>query len=527
MQTPITGWQFVEIGKPGEQYQNAFAIRSHLRRLVARQKSANAKSPGHKFIQQDPTAKRIRPGRKTTSAINQRHKNYRGWSMPCTECDSHTRSCFSYSAFAREMMVGSEHAIATIPKNPACRHPFVALASSHVNLTESRLDQLFKSDAFKYAAEPLFDTSHIDSELNILEVFPTCINDVVFYNSLVYAILQSYNRGVPSQEVYRLKSQSIACLQKSLAGSDPSVASILCLRGAAYKWEDLATYEIHSLGLKKVLEAYQLHLTPAARRALFWQDLFASELVKAPRKLSHDSLPDKIFWTRTTAGPANRLPQGFRKHQGLLPGSLTDCIIDCLELQATVMNPPGSVRERYITLDTKQANLESRLASQTLICEAFSIIAAAVRVAVFIICYTTWMDTWNCPLIPTRLAEQLLKLLEPSLMLSDKESNYEGEIWHNRRDIQLWALLVGAGVSKGNVHGRYRNAIVAFAYASATTQRGPEAMQSCWKDHDDLSKILHAAIGDFLRPVCGDVVSCMDRWFKAETVLNMRLCPDG
>jgi hypothetical protein len=405
-----------------------------------------------------------------------------------------------------------------VPKNPECRHPFVALASAHVNLSEARLDQLFKSDAFKHAAEPLFDTSHVDSQLNILEVFPTFVDDASLYNALIYATLQSHYRGVPSLETCQLQAQSIACINKSLVdGEAPSVASILCLRGAAYKWENVQTYYVHSAGLSKVLESCQPRLTPAAVRAIFWQDLFAAELVQAPRKLSHDILPDKVSWN--THG-TDKLPTGFSRCRNLLPGSLVDCVMDCLDLQNAVLNQPVTQRERYALLDTMQANLESRLTSQMATCDAFGLVAAAIRVATFIICYTAWMDTWSCPLIPSRLASRLLELLEPSLAFSDADSPFEAEIWHGRYDLHLWLLLVGIGAAgigetTDMVYGRYKNAL-AVCKDVYTSQRG-----SCTRDLGGISTVLQAATNDFLLPVSNSKASSpMRKWFDAEFLLK-------
>jgi hypothetical protein len=65
-----------------------------------------------------------------------------------------------------------------------------------------------------------------------------------------------------------------------------------------------------------------------------------------------------------------------------------------------------------------QASIECRLGLQAEPCKQLGVVAEVVRLGVFICCYCSWMETWNDSLTLCRIAEKLLDLLEPTVLLS-------------------------------------------------------------------------------------------------------------
>lgn len=75
------------------------------------------------------------------------------------------------------------------------QHPYTSFAAKHVSLPVAYIDTLFKSDAFRAASKPLFDTIHVDSVLSMRAVFPQSEKEPVFLNALLYSMIQISNHG--------------------------------------------------------------------------------------------------------------------------------------------------------------------------------------------------------------------------------------------------------------------------------------------------------------------------------------------
>jgi hypothetical protein len=71
------------------------------------------------------------------------------------------------------------------------------------------------------------------------------------------------------------------------------------------------------------------------------------------------------------------------------------------------------------------------------------VVAEASRLGVFICCYCTWTETWDDSLTLCRIAEKLLALLEPIVLLSPQKSDC---VWLQHIEILLWLLLIGSSV---------------------------------------------------------------------------------
>ena len=420
----------------------------------------------------------------------------------------------------------------SIQPAPVYLHPFATLAAQHVDLSVDRLDALFKSDAFRYAAEPLFDTRHVDSPLSMQAVFPTCVDDPAFHHAVCYSILQTYNRGRFTLEQSHIKGKTISALNKSItSGSQAllssSTAAILILKTTAYKWEDRASHELHSQGLMKAIQCGKVQLTPIALRAIFWQDLFASVLMSAPRRMTHSVLPNQVLWQRTR-GMLRPIPTGFVRHRAVFPDELLDCVLDVKELQAAAANCPDEQAQKYTRLDTMQADIESRLAFQTQACRDFGTVAAATRLAIFIITYAAWMETWNSSYVPGKLAEQLLNTLEPSLSGESVFGPEErSDVWSTRRDLQLWLLFIGSSMAEldggfvDNIRHRYGQALRTYGYHIATGSWSDSDQGSRRKGLEATTRIVQSALHDFLYPAgwYDRRLSIME-WFELELLMD-------
>ncbi len=334
-------------------------------------------------------------------------------------------------------------------------HPFTPFAARYVRLPVARLDCLFKSNAFRTASEPLFDPSHVDSALSMHAVFPHSEEEPAFLNALLYSVVQTINRGKSTIEGLSLQARTIALLNEKLSLPLPTlspadIGAIMILKTTAYKNYDFVAHDAHTRGLAAALKACsrsENSLTTAAKRAVFWLDLCAAVLIGSERSMSHLEPPQKVSWRRESCPElAQALPIGFVRHQNALPYDLLECVSDVVELQAflrkrTVSQLSDSVK--YHTLEPMQASIESRLAFQQQSCRQLGVVAEACRLAVFMCCYCSWMETWNDSLIPCRLAERLLDLLEPTLFFSTQQAE---NVWLQHTEILLWLLLVTASV---------------------------------------------------------------------------------
>jgi hypothetical protein len=76
--------------------------------------------------------------------------------------------------------------------------------------------------------------------------------------------------------------------------------------------------------------------------------------------------------------------------------------------------------------------------------------ANAIRIAVFIICFSMWMETWNSTFIPGRLAQQLLDILEASLLEPGGLAIFGAatDPWRECRDLQLWLIIVATSIAE-------------------------------------------------------------------------------
>ncbi|RFU33050.1 hypothetical protein B7463_g3289, partial [Scytalidium lignicola] len=338
------------------------------------------------------------------------------------------------------------------------RHPFTDFAAKHVRLSVSRLDHLFKSDAFRVASNPLFDSSHADAALNIHAVFPQGEEEPVFLNALLYSTVQIINHGTPTTEGHLLQQRMVKLLNERLSSPPPTLSpvvlgAIMALKATAYRTRDLAAHDTHTQGLTAALRFITKSgnsLTQGAQRAIFWLDLNAAVLVNGRRCMSHLNLPQIVNWQRETYPElAHSLPIGFVRHRDALSDGLCECISDTIEFQ-THLRIGAIARASHYTkfhqLDAMQASIESRLELQAQACRQLGVVAEAVRLGVFMCCYCSWMETWNDTLIPCRLAEKLLEVLEPTVSFISPLAN--NSVWLGRMDILLWLLLVGSSVIK-------------------------------------------------------------------------------
>lgn len=331
-------------------------------------------------------------------------------------------------------------------------HPFTYIAGRHVHLPVSCLDYLFKSEAFQYVPNPVFDASHVDAALSMTSVFPRCEDEPLFLNALVFSIMETMNKGSLKMEGLSIQGRIVQLMNKQLTSrpetiSPGVVGAIMLLKSTAYRTRNIAAHDVHTRGLSEVLRLFKNNgdcLTPAVLRGVFWLDLNAAIVVGCKRQMSHLDLPQKISWQREESLHFwHLLPVGFSRHSHALPNDLLACIVDIVELQTTRNMPQTRQTPEFHKLDAMQASIESRLAFQVQKCRQHGVVAEAIRLAVFMCCYCSWTETWNDRLIPCRLAEMLLDLLEPTILLYPQQL---ATTWLQHVDILLWLLLVGSNV---------------------------------------------------------------------------------
>ena len=94
------------------------------------------------------------------------------------------------------------------------------------------------TDAYRNAAEPLFDTNHVDSDLRVDAVFPGCLESTAFLNAMVYSIVQTTNEDRFTSEALRLKGKALECLRIATSSADQAltysdIGAIMVLKGDA------------------------------------------------------------------------------------------------------------------------------------------------------------------------------------------------------------------------------------------------------------------------------------------------------
>jgi hypothetical protein len=93
-------------------------------------------------------------------------------------------------------------------------------------------------DFFRNAAEPLFNTSLVDTAFGMDAVFPGCLSAPAFLNALLFSVVQMINKGKPTLEGLRLQGRALQCLRRTFASSTwnlshPDIGAVMILQGVA------------------------------------------------------------------------------------------------------------------------------------------------------------------------------------------------------------------------------------------------------------------------------------------------------
>ena len=441
---------FVSVNSSGqpEDPEDDHAVRSHVRRAIAR--SRKDKVDPFRFVHVDQA--NLDKRRSSATKNNRVAANYPNRVRSTAkhqDCSAARSSAMTSAATARLL----DSSLAT---RVTVYHPFTTAAARSVPLPTVCIDRLFKSDAFRFASEPCFDSSHADAAFNMEAVFPGSLNEPVFLNALLYAMTQASHSGAPNVEGLMVQTRTIELLNERLATSgqhlSPAViGAVMLLKSAAYKYHDPDSHMIHTDGLMKALKTQgdedvndsSKVLTAAAQRAMFWLDLFAGMLMGCERHVSHLIPSQRIYWQREhQPRRAQHLPIGFVRHRAVLPQSLLECISDTVEMQSLLHKKAAASmphHTKHFEIDDLQGSLESRLAQQGTECQAYGPLTEAVRLGVFLCVYCSWVETWNCFLVPCRLGEELQKLLLALVTSHEYEADF---FWANHLDLITWLYLL-------------------------------------------------------------------------------------
>jgi hypothetical protein len=226
-------------------------------------------------------------------------------------------------------------------------------------------------------------------------------------------------------------------------------------------------------------------------------------LIHSKRQISHMVLP-QVFWRREKITKmARRIPIGFAMHRKVLPDDLMDCIEDIVELQSQTIHYSSN----DFHIDDMQASIESRLAFQGRACRKFGVVAECCRLAAYICCYISFMETWASSFIPSRLSAMLLKLLSNSLNSS---------VWSLRHNLLLWLAFIGscvAGLDRGHVddlRAHYGRLLIRI-----------HEVASSWPGAGTCGNPLQSALRDFV--YCRNWLQCrmnIKEWFVLELFLG-------
>lgn len=340
--------------------------------------------------------------------------------------------------------------------SPSPHHPFADIASQYVKLAPQRLQYLFRSSAFRAAAEPMFETTHVDANMNMLSVFPGCENDIVFMNALTYAMILMESRCRVTQEALLLQGDTIRLLNARLASGSakdlvPVAGAVMLLRSIAYKSNDAQAYQVHTDGLSRLLRVTASHLTVEAHRAVFWLNLFSVLLNLDVCDNIRVSLatPEPQWPEGCDLDPSREVPVGFARHRCAIPEHVLDCIRDTIQMQSALrsgaLGSKWEDKNRY--LDAMQACIEYRLVC---VPARQSPIMEGIRLCVFMVCFFSWIETWGSTHIPSQVANRLLDILRKSL----RPANVT--LWLGHVDVLLWFLLVISSVvecEQGHIPG--------------------------------------------------------------------------
>ena len=103
------------------------------------------------------------------------------------------------------------------------------------------------------------------------------------------------------------------------------------------------------------------------------------------------------------------------QYQEELPPGLLKWVINTLELQDFHDNATlPSCESRDGALDGMQASIESRLVDLRARCMELGVHVEAIRQAIFLCCYCSWIEVWNDSFIPVKIGLSILDLLETS-----------------------------------------------------------------------------------------------------------------
>jgi hypothetical protein len=403
-------------------------------------------------------------------------------------------------------MIAMHEETAILVSSPWCYHPFAIVAMRHVvGFSLKHLDHLFRSDAFHLAAEPLFSTHHVDAEFGMEAVFPSCSEDPVFYYALICAMEGLHGHvGTNRRDTASLQDRTIRLIRERLSSTQLQddallIGAIMILRGSAYKLGDASTYDIHTSGLHSLLlQPLCRSLSQMARRAVFWQDVYAALFLGRSFQMQPPSIFASIDWLRSSPSGCTTscAPSGFLRKRDVLPQVLLDCAADIRELQLAASMPcTVPAQERLHGLDSMQASIESRLMS----CRPQSHVAEAVRLGVFLCCYCSWKEIWDDKYIPAMIVSRLISVIDLVTSIDDFVLS-----WDTNMDLCFWLLFVaGCSVSMSNEYSNaWRQQYERLLWKVRCAMESFPTLTKCNTIHGALQDFLYCHDWIFKRSTC-------------------------
>lgn len=205
-------------------------------------------------------------------------------------------------------------------------------------------------------------------------------------------------------------------------------------------------------------------LSTGIERALFWQDLYAQELVQIPRHFCLEMFPD-LYWERDhSSSSIFHLPPGLEQSNDILSLNFRTVLEDLYGVSLYVYDHSSDCESMETTakiqMDNQQAWIESRLVNLQQEAQTLGLVAECIRLAALICAYCLDMSTWASNFIPSQLSQKLLLNLQHTISFC---------LWEARTGVFLWLILVGFHAARPELKAQYRQFV--YALSIGFTQR--------------------------------------------------------
>ncbi|KAL4786414.1 hypothetical protein BJX76DRAFT_321277 [Aspergillus varians] len=326
--------------------------------------------------------------------------------------------------------------------------PFQAFA-----VDMSRLQALLGDYRARQAPEPVFSIAEELAFQNFQSVFRTGFDDPALLNAVMLSLALAVTGGSIDRECLRYQGQAISYIRQRMnhlgeAITETTIGAILLLAGVEARLGMRSQVQLHMGAVQQLLKMCQaegIYLTAGIKRAIFWQDLNSSILVRSCRIYDHTTFSE-LQWTRDPFVPSFfQLPPGFQKGSDLLTKELVEVLEDLHALQCIRDVPYHAKGDLMLMVHINNhiASIQSRLMSFPPVSSMQECCClAAYNCSVMLCC-----KVWCALVVPSHISSQLLAKLQRT---------NDDPIWNEHPEILLWLLYIGGAFAPtGIVRSEY------------------------------------------------------------------------